>query len=546
MTSMLVAVNSLLGVRSAFATLVPIAMVLPIRPRWRNLLTGVTLGGALVFGTEQGLAAIMAFGLVTVVTVWRSTQRRVAIVDAGVALAVAMATIVCTMVAIGGVTGMKGALRFNLRMVPMDQYWYFGAPPNIFLWSWKALPSFMASQPRIPISILVAIGLAVVQLRRLWREPDGEQGRRHAALAMLAAYGVISCASLLGIYVAVYVQPCLRAVLLIGALELDAILPGRDERLGRAPVLGVSRTLVGMVVGAFIVMTIMVTSVVTALITTIPHVLVDHVVRREGPAIGGFWPATLATGQQIIDARRGPNRTPPTLWSTYAGMLEANNGIFHPSTDYIIHALGEENRDRYLSDFRRVRPRLVQTVLPAYTQYEAWIEQTSWDLYADLVRDYKVIGSTPWSIFWERDSTPGQQFVPHWISTVKGATAEIPAVPQMPNQPNVVLMEVELTYRVHNPLRWLPVVGAMPRYLVRVGNALNRYAVTLDPYRTSMRFPVLSIRGRDPQLFFNTYSLLPGASFEVTGIRVMVVPVKQENGAWLDNLLAQQTQRPAE
>jgi hypothetical protein len=61
-----------------------------------------------------------------------------------------------------------------------------------------------------------------------------------------------------------------------------------------------------------------------------------------------------------------------------------------------------------------------------------------------------------------------------------------------------------------------------------------------------MRFPVLSIRGRDPQLFFNTYSLLPGASFEVTGIRVMVVPVKQENGAWLDNLLAQQTQRPAE
>jgi hypothetical protein len=101
-----------------------------------------------------------------------------------------------------------------------------------------------------------------------------------------------------------------------------------------------------------------------------------------------------------------------------------------------------------------------------------------------------------------------------------------------------------LEYQVHNPLHVLPVVGAIPRYLVRVGNALNRYAITLDPYVRTMRFPVLAVRGRNPTLTFATYSLLPGASFTVTSVRVRSVPVNERNGGWLDNLITQQTMRP--
>ena len=38
-----------------------------------------------------------------------------------------------------------------------------------------------------------------------------------------------------------------------------------------------------------------------------------------------------------------------TLFSTYAGAMETVNGIFQPTgTDYIIHVLGDEQRQRYL------------------------------------------------------------------------------------------------------------------------------------------------------------------------------------------------------
>ena len=41
----------------------------------------------------------------------------------------------------------------------------------------------------------------------------------------MALYGVISCASLLGTYVNVYIQPLLRVLLLLGAVWADRWLP---------------------------------------------------------------------------------------------------------------------------------------------------------------------------------------------------------------------------------------------------------------------------------------------------------------------------------
>jgi hypothetical protein len=359
-----------------------------------------------LFGTEQGLAVVLAFLIVNAVAFWRGTERRARVVDVATALGVMAATVVIVMTAIGGISGMKSALYYNLKLVPMDQYWYFGVAPASFIRSWRHLLVLFNGGPRVPETLALGLIVVVFELRRVWREPNGEAGQRNVALAVLALYGLISCASLLGIYVAAYIQPCIRALLLIGALEIDRLIPPRDARLGRPPLLAVPRTLV-MVLGAtLLVMTMSVTSVITAFITTIPHIIADHIVRGQGMEWRGIWPQTLADGQKIFDAHRGPNREPPKIWSTYAGMLEARNGIFHPSFDYVIHALGPANRASYLEGFKKEQPTLVQTVMPTYSVFESWIEQTSWDLYADLLLNYKIAGATPWSIFWEHLPVP--------------------------------------------------------------------------------------------------------------------------------------------
>ncbi|MEP6495739.1 MAG: hypothetical protein ABJF01_23850 [bacterium] len=542
MTSLLVAVNSLLGIRSTLPTLLPIVLCLPLRRAVRNTLAGIVLGVALVMGTEQGLAAMLALMITTAVVAWRSRERAAYLIDCVVIIVIGVVTLVATLMLIGGVQGMRGALAYNFRLVPLDQYWYFGAPPNLFLSSWGDVPKLLMTIPRIPVTLLVGVAVVGLTTRSLWRDVDGPGQREQFAFTMLAMYGLISCTSLLGTYVHAYVQPLLRILLLLGAVLLDRRLPARDTGLQRRLLLGVSRTVAMTAVATLLIMIAVVPSVFVTVFVTIPHVVRDHVIGRKGAVYSGIWPETLIGGQALFNSRRGPDGAPPTLWSTYAGLLEARNGLFHPSFDYIIHALGPANRAAYVSDFRRLQPRLVQTVSPEYTQYEAWIEDTSWDFYVELLRHYELIGGTPWSFMWERREAGFDRPTQVWSSPVPAGadSLELPLVPVIANTSSIVLLQVEIDYRARNALHSLPIIGGLPRYLVRAANVVQKEPVTVDPYTTTTRFPLIAKRGFAPVLHWRAYSLLPGASLEITAVRLSVVRTSARNEAWLTSLVAQQ------
>jgi hypothetical protein len=537
---------SMLGVRSTLATLLPATFYAARGARIRILLTGAMLGGALLIGTEQGLAILVAFVAVNGVAAWRSRNRRSLVREATLTVVVGLATMLLMLLAIGGPHGVAGPLRYNFKLVPRDQFWYFGAPASIFAPDWSSVFALMRQMPRIPLTLIAALVTIAAQVRRLWREPDGEQGRRHAALAMLAVYALISCAALLGIFYDTYVEPCIRALLLIGALELDRFVVARDARLSRPPKFGVSRNLVVAAVVGTLIMVFRVPSTVGAAMSTLPHVVADHALRRRPPTFEGIWPQTLADGQSIVDQHRGLGGTLPVLWSTYSGLLEARNGTFNPTQfDYAMHALGPENRAAYVEDFRRVKPALVQTVLPTYLMAEIWFEQTSWEFYEELLRHYRAIGGTAWSIFWERVPTPNPAPTLIWSASLSDGTnaVELPVSDRFPTDTAVLLLDVEIEYRTRNCLHALPFVGATPRYFVAADGAISRFPVTVDPYTTTARFPVIATRGRNPVLRFATYSLLPCARFDVHRIQVSTIPISQSNAGWLVNLIEEERRR---
>jgi hypothetical protein len=537
MTSLLVAMNSLLGIRSAIPTLLPVLLCLPLA-RWRRVgLVGVALGLALVFGTEQGLSALIALVLATALVAARSRARTAYLVDAAAAIAIGAVTLVVTLVSIGGVDGTRRALEYNFVLIPRDQYWYFGSPPNVFLGSWRSMPTVLATLPRIPLTVLGGVIAVVICGRRLVRVANGPEEREQFAFTVLALYGLISCAALLGGYAKSYVQPLARVLLLLVAIALDRLLARRDERLARPPLFWVPRSMAYVAAATTALMLAVVPSVLS-LAASIPHWFVDHVVDHEA-VYAGIWPQTLAQAQAILDAHRDASGRPPALWSTYAGLIEARNGLFQPDFDYIIHALGPANRAEYVAHFTRARPQLVQTVLPWYTQFEPWIEATSWDFYAELLQHYKVIGTTPWSFFWERQaaSMPGPQLV--WQSAVPRDASSI-TLPAPSGTNGIVLLQAEVTYRIRNPLRVLPLIGASPRYLVSIDGAAQAFPITLDPYATTSRFPILAFRGKSPRLSWSALSLVPGAGIELANVRLSFVPVADANTVWLENLYQRQ------
>jgi len=403
----------------------------------------------------------------------------------------------------------------------------------------------MMALKRIPITLVcgaIAVGL---NLRWLWRDVNGPRAREQFAFTAMALYGLISCASLLGTYVHAYVQPLLRVLLLLGAVHLDRFYLAQEAGNPRRPTLGTSPSMLLTAVASLLLMFLIVPGASATIFATIPHVVRDHIVKRVGAVYMGIWPETIVSGQAVLDARRDSAGRPPTLWSTYAGLLEARNGLFHPSVDYIIHALGPENRAKYVADFQRVKPRLVQTVSPTYTQYETWLEDTSWDFYIELLTHYEVVATTPWSLFWERsaDSSVVAPPIQVWSSTVAPGADRIklPTVPVVPNVAPLALLQVEIEYRAKNAMQSLPIVGAIPRYLLRATDVLQRYPVTIDPYTTTTRFPLLAIRGKAPVLSWSTASLLPGARLEVSAVRLFVVQTSPRNEPWIRALIEQQS-----
>jgi hypothetical protein len=290
-------------------------------------------------------------------------------------------------------------------------------------------------------------------------------------------------------------------------------------------------------------------TILVGLVVWLPHVLTDHVVQRKGFAAGGIWPQTLGIDSGVIAAHRDSSGGAPVFWSTYAGWAEARSGVFHPSFDYIIHALGPENRRAYLDRFHTVRPRLVQTILPTYTPYEPWLENTNWDLYRELLRGYVIADQTPWSIWWERAVVEGppSRFIarltlpPGTVRAQPGAPAalQLPIVPGDSSAP-LTLLEIEVEYDAHNALQRLPIVGPSPRYLIGITGVVTSAPVTLDPYVSRTSFPLLARPGQSPVLSFQTFSLLPGARLSIRGIRVFVVPIDPRNVPWLQALAARE------
>ena len=545
LASVLVAVNSLLGVRSTVPIFIPIVLCLPMPRARRTALLGISVGLALLFGTEQGLATVAALGVATVVVALRSREWKEYVLDTAQAIAIGVVTLVLCLLLVGGVSGMRSALVYNFKLVPMDQYWYFGTPPNVFLSSWHALPRTMMAIPKMPITLAVGAITVLVRLAMLWRDANSENTREKFAFAVLAAYGLISCASLLGSWAIAYLQPLLRSLLLLFAVGLDRAFVRYELARGHSLVLGIGRPTAGVAALVFAYMFAIVPGATDTLSVTIPHVVRDHVIRGVGPGYAGMWPETLKGAQAVIDARKDAAGKPPTLWSTYAGLLEARNGIFHPTVDYVIHALGPANRVKYVEDFHRLAPRLAQTVRPGYTGYEAWIEDTSWDFYVELLRNYQLVASTPWSFFWERLPAPAPPPTPVWSGNVSPGADSIalPLVPTSSDGSGIMLLQVEIDYKIRNPLHVLPVIGALPRYFVRSSEALQAIPVTVDPYTTTTRFPLLALRGKAPVLRWTAESLLPGAHIDVIAVHLSEVHTSPGNQPWLAELVKSQVTR---
>ncbi len=227
--------------------------------------------------------------------------------------------------------------------------------------------------------------------------------------------------------------------------------------------------------------------------------------------------------------REHPSERPPVLWSTYAGLPEARLGTFHPSFDYIIHAVGEGNRAQYLKRFEELRPEFVRTDNTYQWGYGEWLLNTSWDFYALVVDNYRILEKDFNGILWQRKEDEwrgGNQ--PQGGITILPESAGRIEIPMTDVDESQVLI-VTVHYEVRNRWSFVPFFGNLPRYLLFLQDARSSTPVSLPPGRNELTFPVVTRVESRPVLVPRVLSMIPGAELNVKEITYRKLHLNEQN-----------------
>ena len=99
------------------------------------------------------------------------------------------------------------------------------------------------------------------------------------------------------------------------------------------------------------------------------------------------------------------------IFSTYASAMELVTDQFQPTgTDYIIHVLGDANREKYLDDFKTGDFRYTSTIKEAFSPWEYYIRRSNWYFYRELYRSWHPVYANQYQLFWERNDE-GQEYL---------------------------------------------------------------------------------------------------------------------------------------
>ncbi|MGO4693581.1 hypothetical protein AB4Z50_04785 [Paenibacillus sp. 2TAB26] len=460
-------------------------------------------------------------------------------------------------------------IKYALIDLPSDQFWYFGAPPNDFIDSFKDFFLY----PTIYVPIIVSLILLLI-IRR-----------KSLPISFALIYGLVSTFSIMGIFAEHYLTPLIRIefivivwiisqyrmvfkeigqivfiLVMIVCLCLFSFSDKMPTMSNSLKALALSNQPSGIesAEGVFYSQDwfelINTFNKYKSFIQTEPlsdanwenginrnkplfflpysDILLNRIQNMKTITFAfsgernivnvsreGNWMHILVDGEALNPTLDGhPNKIRigsggDKIWSTYASVLEYETDQFHPETDYIIHALGKKGRQHYVDTFIETNPDFVRTLNKSFI-YEEWLQNSHWDFYEELLLRYEAIEQVNTGMFWMKKEKSSVR-----TSFQEGILENEEATLPIPYSAEKRLFTVEIDYTVKNPYNFIPIFSKLPRYLVYRENSMNNFGVSLPPYETQFKFPLLVDGNTTPKLSFKTSSLLPGGRLVVSKVK---------------------------
>lgn len=540
--------GSLRGLRSAFPIFVAAALIWQgksyisirwLKLRYNELVAILLIGLSYTMGTEHGVASTIAYAC-TLTLLHRRKGIKKWIVELFLKLSlVAVATLALLTVFTGGHP--LEALRYMFMEVPKDQSWYFGAPPNPYLSVNNLLPGLFIPG-LLPLWIITIFG-AAMGFYASWLKDDP---RLKYITVLFLMYGVVVFAgTVLGYYIpAVQLVPLERAMGLVLALGTVELVFGTKPSSHHMHTKLQIRTTHALRIVSSLAIAAPIVYGLYHVGSNLSDINISSVIRiarhdrnsEDYTSLNTQWKARIDSFRPYLSSDK-------TLWSTYSGAYE---GVFHRFSqapggeDYIIHALGDERRNNYLSGFIQEKPYYVTTLRPDFFYYEEWLWGTSGDFYHYLFTHYELIDQNDSHYLWRILEEPVAQNTEWETAPTDGNRFYLP-----PTADKLSVYQVDITYSAGSSIKPL---SNIPRYLLSLdGVSMLTYPVSVPHYKNEVRL-IIPIAPSDamPSISAQTAGIPALPLFSIDTVRYRPLQLPEDSlTPFLDNACAPRNVTPS-
>ena len=495
--------NSLLGARGTFPVLIAAALIWKthrlIKIKHYSIPANevaalVLLGLSLLFGTEQGIAAIIAYALLNFVIIIRNRSEN--FLQNTVILAL-KGLFIIVIAFLSYIILTKGhpltAIKYAFIDVPTDQGWYFGTDPQCFLKWNNLLPELFTYKMRFMWATIV-IGAASIYIfiKKL------KQDNLKKPLFYMLGYGlIVFIISTTGYYAPSSQLIPLQRMMALIFISL-AVLLIFSERTWRYKNIRTPKHR-NLLIGLIFSMTITILAPLTVTYLKISAITTNYDVisvlkQAKLARHSDDYFASSIGWKESIDTFRPHINPDLTIWSLYGSVYDTTFGNqLNPSAggeDYIIHALGNERRASYEKEFIATKPHYVITLKPSYFTFEEWLWINHWNIYKQIFTNYTLISENASHYLWEINPSYATDATTPTAVTISDNIITLPDN----NTRNTIVYTVNIKYKTHTNI---PFTNKFPRYTVSVVSKYKAqdYKISLPSQKQEWSFPVISMPG---------------------------------------------------
>ncbi len=483
--------NSNLGLRSALPAIsCCISLIgfhyLKKRPRAKFCFLGALIGAQPLWSNDYGIPSAIALFAIVLVHLFKSNPGR-KLPQIGGVLISAMLTflLLSSVLTHGHLLQWLG----ETRGVAADQFWYFEVRQfNSANMKGLQAGKILALQDVMnyfihPFFFIYLSALTIVSLSVLW----GKENIDHLLLMYIGitVFGAGTLSSLGGTFFWRYYIPtsvvsyfvvfvALRILIRKAALN-SRLQRFRSQHYRLPPRL--IRVIQASFAGCFLTL-----SVASILLVTFVHPISFRPYETHNffytAELNGWLNKRFAPAYEVAERIRQQTQTlPPTqrMLSTYSSMMDVVVGSKNVTgVDYIIHALGDRARTRYLDRWKAAMPEYITTIREDFTDWEAWVRRTNWWFYRNFATVYRPIAASHYNIIWRRSKTAKEIEIPTAECTVRRNsdnsadliinTQRTPPVRgtrslDPTKEDDVYFIDLALKYRLNVKNAWVPLFG---------------------------------------------------------------------------------------